>query len=88
MVVKIDITPEDLLNLGTDVSEVGPGRRLRSEDFLRRVIVTCQNEVMVKGEEIQLFSQILDEWAEPDDIEDDKELFPDSDGGRDVYGCR
>jgi hypothetical protein len=78
MTVNIDITPEDLLALGTDVSEAGPGRRLRSEDFLRRLILVCQGESRRKAEELQLFTQIFDEWTEPDEIESDKELFPDS----------
>lgn len=82
MTVEIEITPEDLLALGTDVSEAGPGRRLRSEDFLRRLIVNCQGEARKKEEELQLFSQIFDGWTEPDEIERDSELFPDVEDGR------
>ena len=78
MIVEINITPEDLLNLGTDVSETGPGRRLRSEDFLRRLILSCQSQVRIKDEELRVFNEIFDEWSEPDDIRNDEELFPDS----------
>ena len=79
MEIKIDITPEEILALGTDVSGERQGGRLQSEDFIRRLITTCQMQAISKSEELDRMFQVFDAWSEPDEIESDKELFPDAD---------
>ena len=79
MEIKIDITPEEILALGTDVSVERQDGRLQSEDFIRRLISTSQVQAIRKSEELDRMFQVFDAWAEPDEIESDKELFPDAD---------
>lgn len=71
MTVTVEVSPDELIALGTDVSS----GNLRSEDFIRRLILACQSKSVKLSEELQLFNQIFDEWSEPDDIESNADLF-------------
>jgi len=73
MLLNIEITPDDILNIRNDI--ICCDTKLKCQSFLCRMLKSCSAQNEENLQECEVLSQIFDEADGDNDIENDKGVF-------------